>query len=137
MEFTAPIPRRWDMGGSFSIVSTYFAKMSQWPPLKTLRKKLNSPSPPRQSLARDQQRVRLGHGICEILQAVAATGSIKEAAANLGKSYRYVWGRIKKAEKAIARELVTTHVGGSGVQRSELTSWPSNFARNSPACGTK
>ena len=63
-----------------------------------------------------------GHGICEILQAVAATGSIKEAAANLGKSYRYVWGRIKKAEKAIARELVTTHVGGSGVQRSELTS---------------
>lgn len=85
-------------------------------------------SPPRLSLA---PRVKVwleidgeyvfGHGICQILEAVAAAGSIKEAAAKLDKSYRYVWGRIKKAEKAMARELVTAHVGGSGVQRSELT----------------
>ena len=62
-----------------------------------------------------------GHGICEILRAVETTGSIKEAAAQLEKSYRYVWGRIKKAEQALSRELVTAHVGGSSVQRSELT----------------
>jgi molybdenum-dependent DNA-binding transcriptional regulator ModE len=41
-----------------------------------------------------------GLGISEILQAVERTGSIKHAAAHLGKSYCYVWGRIKKAEQA-------------------------------------
>lgn len=62
-----------------------------------------------------------GHGICQILEAVAASGSIKVAAQQLGKSYRYVWGRIKEAEGALDRELVAAQVGGSGQQRSELT----------------
>lgn len=63
-----------------------------------------------------------GFGICEILQAVDRAGSIKQAAADLGKSYRHVWGRVKKAEHALGRPLVETHVGGQGSQRSALTS---------------
>lgn len=62
-----------------------------------------------------------GFGLSEILKAVQATGSIKAAAQRLGKSYRYVWGRIKKAEKAIEAPLVETRVGGSGTGRSTLT----------------
>jgi molybdate transport system regulatory protein len=66
-------------------------------------------------------RYVFGLGISEILQAVQRTGSIKHAAAALGKSYRYVWGRVKKAERALGRPLVVTHVGGKGDQRSALT----------------
>src|SRR5260370_42488203 len=62
-----------------------------------------------------------GFGICEILQAVERAGSIKQAAADLGKSYRYVWGRVKKAEKVLGSLLVETQVGGQGAQRSFLT----------------
>lgn len=66
-----------------------------------------------------------GYGVAEILQAVANTESIKHAAAELGKSYRYVWGRIKAAEQTLGRKLVDTQVGGRGNRRSCLT----DFAR--------
>ena len=62
-----------------------------------------------------------GWGICEILQAVGEAGSIKDAAVQLGKSYRYVWGRVKDAEAAIGEPLVETRVGGVIEQRSDLT----------------
>ncbi len=62
-----------------------------------------------------------GFGLSEILKAVEASGSIKAGAERLGKSYRYVWGRIKKAEKSLGQSLVETHVGGKGPARSFLT----------------
>lgn len=62
-----------------------------------------------------------GWGLCEILAAVQECGSIKEAAARLGKSYRYVWGRIKEAEEALGSPLVLTRVGGAAEQRSDLS----------------
>jgi molybdate transport system regulatory protein len=62
-----------------------------------------------------------GFGLSEILQAVDAAGSIKQAAAKVGKSYRYIWGRIKEAEEALGQPLVHTQVGGRGPQRSALT----------------
>ncbi len=66
-------------------------------------------------------RYVFGHGICEILRAVSETGSIKEAARQLGKSYRYVWGRVREAETALDTPLVDTRVGGAGTRRSNLT----------------
>jgi molybdate transport system regulatory protein len=66
-------------------------------------------------------RYVFGFGLCEILQAVDRTGSIKQAAIRLDKSYRYVWGRIKDAERALGRQLVATQVGGREAQRSFLT----------------
>lgn len=62
-----------------------------------------------------------GWGICEILQAVQEAGSIKDAAVQLGKSYRYVWGRVKDAETTLRQPLVETRVGGVTEQRSNLT----------------
>ena len=66
-------------------------------------------------------RYGFGFGIAEILQAIEQAGSIKQAAADLGKSYRYVWGRLKEAEDAMGQSLVETQVGGRGTQRSSLT----------------
>jgi molybdate transport system regulatory protein len=66
-------------------------------------------------------RYVFGFGLSEMLKAVDAAGSIKGAAARLQKSYRYVWGRIKKAERALGRPLVETRVGGRGPGRSSLT----------------
>jgi len=66
-------------------------------------------------------RYGFGFGVSEILRAVDRAGSIKQAADDLGKSYRYVWGRIKDAEDAIGESLVETQVGGQGTQRSFLT----------------
>lgn len=62
-----------------------------------------------------------GHGLSEILKGVQKTGSIKAAAQELAKSYRYVWGRIKKAEKRLGQRLVEARVGGKGSRRSCLT----------------
>ncbi len=61
-----------------------------------------------------------GFGLSEILKAVQAAGSIKAAAHRLGKSYRYTWGRIKKAEGALGERIVVTS-GGTGTSRSSLT----------------
>jgi molybdate transport system regulatory protein len=63
----------------------------------------------------------LGMGICEILQAIERAGSIKHAAAELGKSYRHIWARIKNAERGLGAALVESQVGGQGSQRSALT----------------
>lgn len=62
-----------------------------------------------------------GFGLSRILKAVEVTGSIKAGADRLGKSYRHVWGRIKKAENTLGKPLVETRVGGRGTRRSSLT----------------
>jgi molybdate transport system regulatory protein len=66
-------------------------------------------------------RYVFGFGLSEILKAVEAAGSIKEAAQRLGKSYRYVWGRIKKAETTLGQSLVDARVGGKDSHRSGIT----------------
>ena len=62
-----------------------------------------------------------GLGIGNILKAVAQEGSIKAAAAAVGKSYRHIWTRIKETERALGCALVATTVGGNELRRSELT----------------
>ena len=62
-----------------------------------------------------------GFGLIEILQAVGRAGSIKQAAGDLGRSYRHVWDRIKQAEKSLGRSLVEARVGGQGARRSALS----------------
>ena len=67
-------------------------------------------------------RYVFGHGLSEILKAIQQTGSIKDAAEVVGKSYRHVWSRVKDAERALGVSLVETRVGGGETQRSRLTS---------------
>jgi molybdate transport system regulatory protein len=60
-------------------------------------------------------------GVCGILRAIEATGSIKEAAVSIGRSYRFVWGKIKQVEHELGCPIVETRVGGVLEQRSVLT----------------
>lgn len=60
-------------------------------------------------------------GVCQILQEIDQSGSIKEAAAAIGRSYRFVWGRLKDAETALGQPLVETRVGGELAHRSILS----------------
>lgn len=60
-------------------------------------------------------------GVCRILEEVERTGSIKDAAAAMDRSYRFVWGKLKEVERAIGCSLVETRVGGSQEQRSVLS----------------
>lgn len=62
-----------------------------------------------------------GSGLVAILLAVETTGSLKEAAKILGRSYRHIWDRVKDAERALGTTLVETRVGGTGSRRSCLS----------------
>lgn len=63
----------------------------------------------------------LCRGLCDILRAVEETGSIKSAASKIGRSYRFVWSRIKTAEEAFGATLVETRIGGREANRSGLS----------------
>ena len=75
-------------------------------------------------------RYVFGRGISDILKAVDETGSIKAAASRLGKSYRYVWAKVKEAEQALGAPLVLTRVGGKDARRSDLTELGSELVRD-------
>jgi molybdate transport repressor ModE-like protein len=66
-------------------------------------------------------RYAFGLGIAEILEAIDRCGSMKQAASDLGKSYRHVWQRVREAEEALRVQLVEARVGGQGTRRSTLT----------------
>jgi molybdate transport repressor ModE-like protein len=71
-----------------------------------------------------------GFGISNILKAVQHTGSIKAAAKEVGKSYRHVWDKIKRAEQALGVPLVRTQVGGKNARRSELSDLAQDLVRD-------
>ena len=63
-----------------------------------------------------------GPGVYSLLKRVNEVGTLKEAATQLGMSYRYAWGLIKKAEEKLGEPLLLAHKGGrSGGGGAELT----------------
>ena len=63
-----------------------------------------------------------GPGVFGILVGINNTGTLKEAAKELGMSYRYAWGLIKKAEEALGEPLIHARKGGRlGGGSTELT----------------
>lgn len=86
------------------------------------KSRLNNPIIPHAKLWLEADgQYAFGRGISDILKAVQQTGSIKAAADDLGKSYRFVWAKIKKTERALGTPLVSTQVGGGDSRRSALT----------------
>ncbi|MBE2247075.1 MAG: winged helix-turn-helix domain-containing protein [Candidatus Competibacteraceae bacterium] len=55
---------------------------------------------------------RLGKGRAELLEMIAQTGSISQAAYNLDISYRKAWAMIKQMNESAPRALVKKTVGG-------------------------
>ena len=56
-----------------------------------------------------------------LLQHIAETGSLAEAAQRMGLSYRRSWGKIREIERNLGVTLVQSEVGGAGGGGSHLT----------------
>ena len=67
--------------------------------------------------ARDRASRELHHPLIELLGAIHAQGSISAAARHLGRSYRHVWGELKRWEGELGHELLVWSKG----QRASLT----------------
>ena len=53
-----------------------------------------------------------GPGVYRLLKTIKKTGTLKEASQELGMSYRYAWGLIKKAEAKLGESLIDASKGG-------------------------
>ncbi len=61
-----------------------------------------------------------GSGLAQLLEGVARTGTLREAARAAHISYRHAWDMIKRAEKHLGKELILRQTGGIGGGRSAL-----------------
>src|SRR6185369_7772726 len=68
-------------------------------------------------LAADRAPRELHHPLIELLGAIHAQGSISAAARHVGRSYRHVWGELKRWEGELGQELLVWSKG----QREALT----------------
>lgn len=62
-----------------------------------------------------------GNNMFQVLERIKKQGSISHAASSLGFSYRYAWGLIREAEKALGKQLVEKQAGGSAGGGTRLT----------------
>jgi molybdate transport system regulatory protein len=56
-----------------------------------------------------------------LLQLVAETGSLADAAQRMDLSYRRAWGKVKELERNLGVPLVHSVPGGAGGGHSEIT----------------
>ena len=56
-----------------------------------------------------------------MLELIDETGSLADAAARLGISYRRAWGKLKEIEANLGVKLVESTAGGSGGGHTRLT----------------
>ncbi|HEY8491523.1 MAG TPA: LysR family transcriptional regulator [Dehalococcoidia bacterium] len=56
-----------------------------------------------------------------LLEHVQETGSLAEAAARMGLSYRRAWGKVREIERNLGVTLVESEAGGRGGGGSRLT----------------
>lgn len=56
--------------------------------------------------------IAMGPGKSELLAAIDATGSISQAAKQLGMSYRRAWNLVDTMNRCFTEPLVTTATGG-------------------------
>jgi molybdate transport system regulatory protein len=68
----------------------------------------------------EQGKYIFGPGRAALLRAVDELGSLRKAAHKLGMSYRWAWGRLNDAEKALGVSLLA-HEPGSGGKGKTLT----------------
>ena len=65
--------------------------------------------------------IAMGPGKAELLEAIAATGSISSAARQLGMSYRRAWLLVDAMNRCFRTPLVTAATGGSHGGGAALT----------------
>lgn len=65
--------------------------------------------------------VRLGPGKVQLLELIAALGSISAAGRAMDMSYRSAWMLVDSLNQAFVEPVVATRPGGKANQRAELT----------------
>jgi molybdate transport system regulatory protein len=63
----------------------------------------------------------LGPGKVDLLEAIARSGTLREAAAEMGMSYMRAWKLVGIMNEAFREPLIVTTRGGSDGGRAELT----------------
>jgi molybdate transport system regulatory protein len=77
----------------------------------------------------EQDTYALGPGRMELLRSVEELGSLRKAAQKLGMSYRWAWGRLNDAEKALNVSLLAQDPNAGGKAKTltpearELLAW--------------
>lgn len=66
-------------------------------------------------------RVALSDYRAQLLRHVQDTGSLAQAAAAMGLSYRRAWGKVRELEANLGVSVIESDVGGVGGGRSRLT----------------
>lgn len=67
------------------------------------------------------EALMLGPGKAELLEGIAATGSIAEAGRRMGMSYQRAWSLVSTLNAGFAEALVERQRGGSGGGGARLT----------------
>lgn len=67
------------------------------------------------------ERFAIGPGKADLLEAIAATGSISAAARRLGMSYRRAWLLIDEMNRCFRTPVVGTAAGGKGGGGARVT----------------
>lgn len=63
----------------------------------------------------------VGPGRADLLEGIAETGSIAEAAKRMGMSYRRAWSLVQALNEGFGEPLIETSRGGSGQGGATLT----------------
>jgi molybdate transport system regulatory protein len=72
-----------------------------------------------------------GPGVYNLLVAINEKGTLKEASQQLGMSYRYAWGLIKKAEEKLEAPLIEAKKGGrQGGGSSRITNLGEHYIKD-------
>jgi molybdate transport system regulatory protein len=66
-------------------------------------------------------RVKFGDGRAELLRLVDELGSLKDAVARSGMSYRSAWGYLLELEKAAGTKLLARRRGSGATRGTKLT----------------
>lgn len=67
--------------------------------------------------------IAIGPGKAQLLEAIAATGSISESARSLGMSYRRAWLLVDTMNRCFREPLVASATGGSGGGGARITAF--------------
>jgi molybdate transport system regulatory protein len=65
--------------------------------------------------------VKLGDGRAQLLELIDELGSLRQAVARIGMSYRYAWGYLRELEQAAGFALLERHAGGGPGSGMRLT----------------
>jgi molybdate transport system regulatory protein len=67
------------------------------------------------------EKVKLGDGRARLLELIDELGSLRQAVAQIGMSYRNAWGYLRDLEKAAGFKLLERRAGGGPKGGMQLT----------------